>query len=168
MKVAILGIGNILASDDGVGIRVIRKVRNDIVDDRIVCFECERGGLDLLDLLANAEKSIVVDAARTGGREPGTVSSFVIRKPFSMPGLPSLHTMGLDAVLAFGTATGMRMPDEVIVYTVEAADIETFAGGCTPQVENAIPTVVAHVKDQIREFLLETQPAISSHTGPFS
>ena len=138
MRTLVIGIGNPLASDDGVGIRAIARLRQMISDERISLVESERGGLDLLDLLEGHPTAHIIDAALTGTKPPGTISSFSIRRPFAVEPLPSLHTIGLRTVLAFGTTMGIRLPEEVTVYTVEARDIETFHDGCTPEVEAAI------------------------------
>lgn len=153
VKIAVIGVGNLLVSDDGVGIRVLREFRGSVADTRVTCFECERGGLDLLDKLANFDRAIVIDAAMTDNHPQGTVLTFTLRKPFTLGTLPSLHTIDLDAVLAFGSVAGVKLPDEVTVYTVEAADIETFGAGCTPNVRSAIPDVVAQLKSQLLELL---------------
>lgn len=166
MRVAVLGIGNLLAADDGVGIRSLREFQSCIDDQRIACFECERGGLDLLDKLEGFERSIIIDAARTGNHPYGRVFEFMLRKPFASDNLPSLHTIGLGAALAFGEVAGMKLPQEVTVYCIEAADIETFGAGCTPIVEAAIPIVVARMRSQVSRLVpgIRFTTPISSET----
>ncbi|HCV42673.1 MAG TPA: hypothetical protein DGH68_04250 [Bacteroidetes bacterium] len=137
MKITVIGIGNTLATDDGVGIRAVEQLRSVVTDERVFIAQSERGGLDLLDLLEGYSSAVIIDAALTETKPPGTISSFSIQKPFTAESLPSLHTIGLGTVLAFGTAMGIRLPEKVTVYTVEAKDIETFHEACTPEVEAA-------------------------------
>ena len=153
MRALVIGIGNPLAGDDGVGIRAIAQLRKTISDERIFLVESERGGLDLLDLLEGHPTAIVIDAALTGTKPPGTISSFNIRRPFVVETLPSLHTIGLCTVLAFGTTMGITLPEEVTVYTVEARDIETFHEGCTPEVEGAIQDLTDMLVRELRKIL---------------
>jgi Ni,Fe-hydrogenase maturation factor len=81
---------------------------------------------------------------------PGHISTVAIEPPFT-PGLhPSLHTMDLAGLLAFGEALGMRLPCRVRVVTVEAHDLYTFHEACTPPVERAIPAVVDRLLAEIR------------------
>lgn len=148
MRVVLVGIGNVLAADDGVGIRILQEFQSRVADERVVCIECERGGLDLLDTLQGFDKGVVIDAARTGHHPCGTVFEFTLRKPFVSDNSPSFHTIGFGGVMALGEAAGMKLPDEITVFGVEAADVETFGSGCTPIVEAAIPDVVARLKSK--------------------
>ena len=149
MRVVVIGIGNPIASDDGVGIRAVQDFQKAYVDERVTCVECERGGLELLDLMKGYDAAVIVDASKTETSPPGTVTTLVARQPFSPVTHRSLHTMELDSVLAFGSLMGMHLPDEVTVLAVEAADIETFHEGCTPEVESAIPDVVTRLQRQV-------------------
>lgn len=153
MKVVIIGIGNTLAADDGVGVRILCDFQSSVADERVACLECERGGLDLLDALAGFERAIILDAARTGSHLPGTVLEFTLRAPYLHDCSPSLHTIGIGGVLALGEAAGVKLPEEVAIFGVEAADIETFGAGCTPVVEAAIPGVVMRLKRRILELV---------------
>ena len=159
-KVVVIGVGNPIASDDGVGIRSVMEFQRTLHDERVTCVECERGGLDLLDLLKGFDGAVIIDAAKTGNCSPGGIATFVIRQPFALTAHRSLHTMELDSVLAFGSLMGMQLPDEVSVVAVEAADIETFHEGCTPEVQSAIPHVVNRVQNEIVKILpdLQTSP----------
>ncbi len=153
MRIAVLGIGNLLTADDGVGIRAVREFGASVTDMRVACSECERGGLDLLDHLAGFDRAIIIDASNTGSHPCGAVFEFTLRKPFALDISPSLHTIGFGSVLAFGEVAGMKLPEEVTVYCIEAADIETFGADCTPIVEAAIPIVVTRLKNKISELV---------------
>lgn len=159
MGITVIGIGNELATDDGAGIRVVRQLRNVISDVRVCYAESERGGLDLLDLLEGHATALIIDAARTGTKASGTISSFNIRRPFVVESLPSLHTIGLCTVLAFGAAMGITLPQEVTVYTIEATDIETFHNGCTSAVEAAIQDLTDTLVLELRKILPDLSPA---------
>jgi hydrogenase maturation protease len=159
MRVLVIGIGNPIAGDDGVGIRAIAQLRKTISDERISLVESERGGLDLLDLLEGYSRALIIDAAWTGTKPPGTISSFSICRPFAVETLPSLHTIGLCTVLAFGTTMGINLPKEVTVYTVEARDIETFHEGCTPDVEGAIQDLTDMLVRELRRILSDVSSA---------
>lgn len=159
MKVTVIGIGNTLATDDGVGIRAVEQLQGVVSDERVCFAQSERGGLDLLDLLEGYSRAFVIDAALTGTKLPGTISSFKIRMPFVAEPLPSLHTIGLRTVLAFGTAIGINLPEEVTVYTVEARDIETLHEGCTREVEAAIQDLADMLAGELQKTVPGFLPA---------
>jgi hydrogenase maturation protease len=152
-RLGVLGIGNTLASDDGVGILAVRGLREFLIDERVVPLECERGGMDLLERLQGFESALIVDAARTGMKSPGEVTLFTFVAPFSGSAGPSLHTIDLAGLLAFGERVGMDLPREVTILAVEAQDFETFHEGCTWMVQRAIPDVVGRLAMEIRRIL---------------
>jgi hydrogenase maturation protease len=159
VKIAVIGIGNLLVSDDGVGIRVVRSLQENLHDERVQCKECERGGLDLLELLKDSDIAVIVDAAKTEKTSPGSIATFTMRQPFVPGSLPSLHTIGLNTVLAFGEVTGMQMPIEVIVYAIEAAETETMSERCTTEIESAIPHAVEMLMCDLLGLLPDLQVA---------
>jgi len=153
MKVAVLGIGNEMVADDGVAIHTVRLLRSVVPDTRVYCLESERGGMDILDQLEGFERAFVIDASCSGLHPAGTINRYVIRAPFGQSSPPSLHTVSLNAVLALGSTTGLRLPEEVFIYTIEATDIETFGAGCTERVQRAIPEAVSRLKADILSIL---------------
>ncbi len=153
MTIAVVGIGNVLAADDGAGIRVVEQFRRSMNDTRIRCAQTEEGGLDILGCLEGCDKAIIIDAAQTNARPAGSITSLTLHPPFTPASHCSLHPLGVDAVLAFGSMLGMRMPDEVTLYAIEGADVETFGGPCSREVSTAIPEVVALVRDQVHHYL---------------
>ena len=159
--VAVIGIGNPLAGDDGVGIEAVSLLQKALRDERVHCLTSERGGLDLLDLLAGYDEVIIVDAAKTGTHPPGTVSTVSFRRPFPTTGSLSLHTIELQALLGFGSMIGMSMPGQVTVYAVETADPETFHEGCSHVVQHAVVNVITLMASQLRSMLDGLQLASS-------
>lgn len=150
MRIAVIGVGNVLASDDGVGIHAARQLQGLLGDPRVEVAESDRGGLDLLDLIQGHTHAVLIDAAKTGQAAPGSLKAFSMSKPFHPSALPSLHTVSLQTVLAFGTMTGFDIPAHVMVYTVEANDVETFHEGCTPEVARAVPMLVDRILTHLR------------------
>jgi hydrogenase maturation protease len=153
MNIGVIGIGNSYAGDDGVGIETVRRFQNRLADSRVICHECERGGLDLVDLLSGFDSAVIVDAAQTRDHAPGDLVTFVLRPPFRSGIASSLHTMDLAAVLALGAMTGLPMPREVTVLAVEAAETETFRVGCSPVVRSVLPDVVDRLTQEVRRLL---------------
>jgi hydrogenase maturation protease len=151
MKVVVIGIGNVLVADDGVGIRAVRELKSIVADERVSFAEIECGGFDLLDLLAGCDNAIIIDAMRTDCHSPGSVLGFALHAPFSHPSSSSLHTIGLEGILAFGCAVGISLPSEVMVLGVEGREMETFGAPMTPEVDSALPHLVEAVLFRLRD-----------------
>ena len=114
--------------------------------DQVEVAELGTGGLALLDLLEGYERLIILDAI-VSGAPPGTIHQLrgaeIARTAHLGPG----HEADLPATLAIGsTVMGRKMPREVTVFAVEAAELATFTERLTPEVEAAIPEVVNRVR----------------------
>ena len=141
----IIGLGNELLSDDGVGIRIVRELSKRLTGRDVVCEELSIGGLPMLDVLTSYERCIIVDAVVTGEHPSGTAYRFV-----HSPGRPgrtakSSHQIDLAQVLSLAALMGADLPQTVTVYGVEAGDTTTFRDSCTEEVSRAIPLVVETV-----------------------
>lgn len=157
MTVTVVGIGNTLLADEGAGIEAVRRLEARLADRRVRCAVTERGGLDLLDQLEGSAAAIVVDTARTGRLPAGSITRHILRSAEGNPPVPSRHALSVDSALLLGVAAGLRLPAEVTLFAVEAADIETVGGECTPQVRKALPRLVTDLEDRLREILPDLQ-----------
>lgn len=124
----VMGLGNILMEDEGVGIEVIERLRQRYrLSDRIELLDGGTSGMALLDDLRMRERLIVVDAVRTG--QPA--GSIVVLKDDQVPAFfrskISPHQLALSDVLAVLTLTG-EVPPDVTVIGVEPASLTTHLG----------------------------------------
>lgn len=145
----IIGLGNELLSDDGVGIRVVRELRKRPVRGDAVIEELSVGGFPLLEYITGFERCIIIDAVVTGRHPPGTAYRFVQGGdpvPFSMT---SSHQIDLAQILSLAALMGWDLPRTLTVYGIEAADITTFCDACTEEVSRAIPLVVGAVCSEL-------------------
>ena len=133
----VVGIGNPILGDDGIGWRVVEEVeRRWAAEPRAgaepppVVFLCVAlGGLSLMERLVGAGRAILVDAVRTGDRPVGTV--FAIPLAELVPGvsghLDNAHDASLPVALAAGRSLGAQLPAEITVVGIEAHRVEEFS-----------------------------------------
>ena len=145
MKTLVLGIGNPILSDDGVGIRVAQEVGKKLDDPQITISETSAAGLSLLDSIVDHDKVIIIDAIQTEEGKAGQIyrmkpEDFSFAKHISSP-----HQINLVTALELGKMLNLAMPREISIFAVEAKDTTSFSEGCTPEVEQAIPEVVKMV-----------------------
>ena len=120
--ILILGIGNILLRDEGVGVRVIEVLRQQKTPDTIDLVDGGTSGADLIDVLADRRKVIIVDAV-DAGKLPGTVIRFEEEDLENIPNSAlSLHELGIAETLKM-TAKLNCQPKEVIFFGVQPKDI---------------------------------------------
>jgi len=149
MKILVLGIGNPILSDDGVGIRVAQEVGKKLDDPQITVAETSAAGLSLLDSIVGYDKVIIIDAIQTEEGKAGQIyrmkpEDFSFAKHISSP-----HQINLVTALELGKVLNLTMPQKISIFAVEAKDTTSFSEGCTPEVEQAIPEVVNMVLDEL-------------------
>jgi hydrogenase maturation protease len=149
MKTLVLGLGNPILSDDGVGIRVAQEVGEKLKDPQITVSETSAAGLSLLDSIVGYDKVIIIDAIQTEKGQAGQMyrmgaEDFSLTKHFSSP-----HQINLVTALELGKMLKLAMPQEITVFAVEAKDITSFSERCTPEVERAIPEAVKIVLEEL-------------------
>ena len=142
MKTLILGIGNTVLCDDGVGNRVAAEVGKRVSDPAITVAEACNGGLFLLEAFLGYDHVVLIDAIQTRGGIPGDVYELSPGDLLSARHLSSPHQVDFAMALELGKALGLPMPSRIDIVAVEAGDVTSFREGCTPEVEKAIPIAV--------------------------
>jgi len=146
--IAVLGIGNPLCSDDGIGIRIIQEMYNSGMYKTIDLID---GGTspDLLSLLdEKVERLIIVDALK-GGKKPGSIYRLVITDENIAEESPvSLHGLGVLDSLKMMKRLDLHRP-EVIIVGIEPVDI-SHSLKLSPLLEALIPDIIYAVEKEIR------------------
>ena len=152
MKTLVLGLGNPILTDDGVGIHVVRALADQLDQPGVEVAEASLGGLRLLDMAVGYDRLILVDAIQDGGR-PGQI--YRLRPDDLRPSLhaASSHDLSLAAALELGRRLGWTLPDDeaITIVAVEVQDVMTFEEVCTPQVQAAIPRAAQMVLEVLSE-----------------
>ena len=156
-KIIILGIGNILISDEGFGVRVVEKLQERYeFPDNVQLLDGGTMGYELLHRLIGIQKLILIDAVN-GGATPGTLFRFsgpevnaYYRQKVSM------HQLGIQEVLAMLEITDNTVPD-LLVLGVQPASLE-FGLDLSPTIEAAAETVAAQVITQLKDWQIPVAP----------
>ena len=149
MKTLILGIGNTVLTDDGVGCRVVQRLKKRLRGrSDITVKETSLSGLSLLDELTGYERLIIVDAIQTKGGKPGDIYK-LSPSDFKVGRMAVIHDLGLFSALELGRKLEMEMPREVVIFAIEAKDMATFSEKLSPEVEQAIPRAVDMVLREV-------------------
>lgn len=118
-KVAIVGVGNLLISDEGVGVHLVRALRQTTLPSHVSVFELGTRGLEILDKVEGFAKLIIVDAVKSGA-VPGSIGRWRVGEIIdpSAPTMVSLHEVDLLTTLKIGRATG-KLPDDIVIIGIE-------------------------------------------------
>jgi len=152
-RTLILGVGNPILTDDGVGVRVAEAVREALPADAPVDVrEASVGGLTLMETMVGYDRVILIDAFLSRGGIPGTIRRLSLEDLRTISPTrhsASAHDTSLVTALEMGRRMGLPLPDEIVIYAVEAENVTDFGEGLTPAVAAAVPQVVAAVLSEI-------------------
>jgi hydrogenase maturation protease len=118
--IVVIGLGNVLLSDEGIGVHLIRQLSNQQDKFPLVEFvDAGTAGMNLLHLIANRKKAIILDCAKMG-EKPGTIKRFTADEVVSVKHLAhfSLHEIDILQVLNLSKQLG-ECPDEVVFFGIE-------------------------------------------------
>ena len=143
MKTVIIGMGNPLLRDDGVGIRAIRALEP-VMGNRpdVDLLELYTGGIRLMEEMAGYKRAFVVDAMVTGRHEPGTVMPFSLVDFITTRRTVSTHDTDFCLSLEMAHFLGLPIPDDIRFWGVEAQDVDSFSEEMSGPVDAAIPAIV--------------------------
>jgi len=147
--IRIIGVGNPLMGDDGIGIAAAERLAALPLPAGVEVIDGGTGGLTLLDLMAGAERVILLDAVEMG-LPPGSIARLDAGEidAEAAGAALSLHETGLAAVLALGREMG-SLPERIVVFGVEPASLERRLG-LSPTVAAALEALVARVLAELR------------------
>ncbi len=153
-KTLVIGLGNDILTDDGVGIRVARAVHREGLPDGTDVMHLSVGGLALMEHMVGYGGVVLVDAIKTRGGVPGTVYALTLDQLPGTLNTASAHDTNLTTALAAGRQFGANLPedDKIKIVAIEAEDVLTFGERCTPAVEAAIPEAVRLVLQLLDTF----------------
>jgi hydrogenase maturation protease len=97
-KTLVLGLGNVLMGDEGVGVHVVRAVEKHALPVDVECLDGGTGGFTLLGPLQGAGRIVIVDAA-ADGNPPGTVTRTTPRFSRDYPPTLTAHDIGVKDLL---------------------------------------------------------------------
>lgn len=143
---AIIGLGNDIASDDGVGIHVARRLAS-LYTDRpdIEVIALPWAGFALLDALRSRRRAAIVDSLWTGDHTPGTIVRLNEDDYGGSVRLNSFHDISYPTVMALGREMEWDMPDEIAIWGIEAGHLGDFGEELSPAVADAVDRVIHEV-----------------------
>lgn len=152
-KIVVVGIGNLLMHDDGVGVHAIRALEELGFPDDVELVDGGTHSYDLVEEFSQAENLIIVDAMHTGG-EPGTIYRAPLEELGLVPAenITSLHEMHFVEAMEMVKMLGYNPP--TIVFGIEPA-VVGLSMDLSPQVAEKLPRLVELIQLEINKLLAE-------------
>ncbi|MEE9117775.1 MAG: HyaD/HybD family hydrogenase maturation endopeptidase [Calditrichia bacterium] len=143
-KILILGIGNVLMGDEGVGVHAIKELEKESFPPNVTLLDGGTGGFHLLEYLQEYPTIIMIDA--TMDNDPaGTIKVIEPKFATDFPKALSAHDIGLRDLIE-STAVLGELP-KMFLITVTIDSIQSMEMDLSPKIEKQIPAVVGKVKE---------------------
>ena len=144
----ILGLGNLLQCDDGVGCRVAQALEQRVLPSDVEVLDAGTPGIGLLNLIQDRQRVIIIDAAEMG-LQPGEFRRFGA-EDVQLTGAKeriSLHRTGIVDTLALAQQLKIEMP-KIVFFGIQPSKID-WQDGLSQPVQVAMPQVIEAIVKEI-------------------
>jgi len=148
-KTVILGIGNVLLSDEGIGVHVANELSGMVLPPGVSVVEGGTDGFRLLNIITEADRLIVVDAVK-GGAEPGSIYRFNVEDVRNVPPgfRTSVHQVGILEVIDLSGLIGKTPKTTVIGVEPKSLDMSLEL---SPEIKEKIPRIIELVFEELKQ-----------------
>lgn len=151
----VLGIGNVLMGDEGVGVHVVRQLSQMQLPERVQCLDGGTGSFLLLEPMQRAKRVILIDAT-IDGRPPGTVARLTPRFSSEYPKTLTAHDIGLKDLLDAAYLTGGTLP--VTLFAISIGPLQEMRMELSPSLAERVPQIARLVIEE----LLQSKTSLAS------
>jgi hydrogenase maturation protease len=143
----ILGIGNVLMGDEGIGVHVARQLMQQDLPENVECVDGGTGSFYLLEMMQNAKRVLLIDAT-IDGQPPGTIRRLQPRFSSEYPRTLTAHDIGLKDLIDAFYLLG-NVPD-VTLFAISISPDQTLNLDLSPEIEAIIPQVAEQVLAELK------------------
>lgn len=150
-RTLILGLGNPILGDDGVGIAIAREIKERWpTDPSIDIIEASLAGRFLLDLITGYQTVIVADAIITDEQAPAaSVYTLSVDDLGTVVNPYASHALDLRTTVELGKQLGYEIPETIRIYAVEIKENTVFREGLSPEIEATVVPVAQKIMQDL-------------------
>jgi hydrogenase maturation protease len=155
VTVAVLGLGNPVLGDDGVGLHVAEEVERLLREGSVAgvtVLTSTRAGFDLINLLTGFSHAIIIDCLEIPEPVPGRIRLLDLNSLSGSARLVGVHDISVADAFELAAALGTGMPDTVEIFAVEGGDTQTITEEMTPAVSSAVAPLARMVYARVGEW----------------
>ncbi|MCU0461437.1 MAG: hydrogenase maturation protease [Bacteroidales bacterium] len=150
-KILILGIGNDILTDDGIGPRLVRDLAQMNINPNFGFDVAGCGGLEIMEHIKGYDKVIFIDAIRTRTGKPGAVYYFIPSDFRETSHLSNLHDLNFLTSLKLGEILELGLPSDLHIIAVEILEDMVFGEELTFPLKNEYPRILRKVVSLIKK-----------------
>lgn len=145
-KILIIGVGNEILTDDGIGPKLVDSLKSTFLNQKIEYDKVCLGGMELLEYIQGYDTVIFIDAIKTKDGVPGAVYHFTPDDFKETLHLSNLHDISFLNAISLGRKLGFHIPGRIEIIAVEIVEDLVFNENFTPVIAARYDTILAEVK----------------------
>jgi hydrogenase maturation protease len=152
MKTIVLGIGNLILKDDGVGVHVANELKEKINSPDITIDEAITGGMNLVDLIVGYDKAIIIDAVKSKDSQKGEVKRIKLDNFTTMHSC-NPHDVSLAEAIEMAKKLGQdKIPKDIVIIGIMMKQIPCeFGEELSKEIAAAVPKAVEMTLNELKE-----------------
>ncbi|NIM11313.1 MAG: hydrogenase maturation protease [Candidatus Aminicenantes bacterium] len=152
-KKLILGLGNDILMDDGVGPRVVRKLEEKYPLPGTEYRTASLGGMDIVELISGYEWVVFIDAIKTKNGIPGTVYEFTTADFKETLHLTTIHDISFLSAIQLEKQLGLHIPKDIHVFAIEIIEDQVFGENFSPPLQERFDQIVEEIHTKIQSLI---------------
>lgn len=152
-KILILGMGNDILTDDGIGIKITKFLEKNFPFPNIVYDTLSLGGLEIIEYIREFKMVIIIDAIKTLNGIPGTVYQFIPDDFKETTHLSNIHDVSFLTSLKLARELGITTPEHIHIIAVEIIEDMIFSEELTPPLQEKYPEILKKITEIVEELL---------------
>lgn len=142
----ILGLGNEILTDDGIGIKIIHHLNKKIDNESIIYHTASCGGLEIVEMMDGYTTVIIIDAIKTKEGTPGEVYHLTQEHFKQSMHVSNFHDISFLTAIEFCKQAGMKIPDTIHIIAIEIIEDLVFSNSFSAEIENMYPEIIENVR----------------------
>ena len=152
-KKLVLGIGNDILTDDGIGPRLVQDLKENMPLPGVEYRTTTLGGLDILEFVEGYERVVFIDAIKTRDGVPGSVYEFTTGDFKETLHLSNLHDISFLSAIELGRELEFSIPEIIRIFAIEIVEDLVFGETFTPLVQERYESIRDEIHSRMRELL---------------
>jgi len=152
-NILILGIGNEILTDDGIGPKLVIELKKVIKHQHVSFLTAAAGGLEILEMIRDYDKVIIIDAIKTENGIPGSIYYLNPKNFKETLHISSFHDVSFLTALTLAEKLNMPVPTEIDIIAIEIVEDLTFSNEFSVEVAKKYNKIYEEVLESILKSL---------------
>ncbi|MCG8306330.1 MAG: hydrogenase maturation protease [Cytophagales bacterium] len=151
--ILILGLGNDILADDGIGPKLVERLRLNMFNESLIFKTAAIGGMEIIALTVGFRQAIIIDGMKSGRANPGKVIHLTPENFVETLHLSSFHDLNFLTALEFARSVDMELPNRIDIIAVEILEDLTFSNDFSPEISRNFDRIYWEVRRLVERMI---------------